>query len=351
MKKTMTSSYPSEDVTLLLKDITGLVEPQSTQERENQIQRGRHYCEMLPLEYQPTEAYLQAYDQALLHFSKATADAVGRLAHKLKRSSPLVLVSLARAGIPAGILLKRYFNTFFGENVPHYAISIIRGRGIDTVAMDYLLSKHPPESLVFVDGWVGKGAIYRQLQEAVAPYTGVSGELAVLADPANLTTLYGTQEDLLIPSACLNATVSGLLSRSFLRDDIIQEGDFHGAMFYEEWAEQDLSNHFLQAVEQHFQANYPPQAPFLTGTGLEEVEQLAKEYQVADINLIKPSIGETTRVLLRRVPWKILVKDTAQNHPSLAHILQLAQERGVPVETRPLDHYLACGIIATMGDV
>ena len=38
----MRSSYRDEDVTLLLKDITGLVKPQPTEERERLIQSGKH---------------------------------------------------------------------------------------------------------------------------------------------------------------------------------------------------------------------------------------------------------------------------------------------------------------------
>ena len=45
----MRSSYSEDDVILLLKDITGMVEPQGTEERERQIQSGRHYSEMLPI--------------------------------------------------------------------------------------------------------------------------------------------------------------------------------------------------------------------------------------------------------------------------------------------------------------
>ncbi len=41
----MRTSYTEDDVILLLKDITGLVEPQPTEERERLIQAGRHYCE------------------------------------------------------------------------------------------------------------------------------------------------------------------------------------------------------------------------------------------------------------------------------------------------------------------
>ena len=53
------TSYSADDVTLLLKDVTGLVQPQPTEERERLIQSGRHYCEMLPIEYVPTRKYMQ----------------------------------------------------------------------------------------------------------------------------------------------------------------------------------------------------------------------------------------------------------------------------------------------------
>ena len=53
----MRSSYSKDDVTILLKDITGMVKPQPTQEREKLIQSGRHYSEMLPIEYVPCLLY------------------------------------------------------------------------------------------------------------------------------------------------------------------------------------------------------------------------------------------------------------------------------------------------------
>ena len=73
----MRTSYTEDDVILLLKDITGLVEPQPTEERERLIQAGRHYCEMLPVEYVPSEAYMEAYRDALKNYSVPTAAAVG----------------------------------------------------------------------------------------------------------------------------------------------------------------------------------------------------------------------------------------------------------------------------------
>ncbi len=349
----MNSSYRPEDVTLLLKDITGLVEPMSTKEREIQIQAGRSYCEMLPKEYVPSEKYLEAYEQALIHETDHTAAAVRACAERIyeEKGDKTVLVSLARAGVPIGILLKWYLRKQYGIDVPHYGISIIRGRGIDHNAMRYLLERHAAEHLQFVDGWIGKGAILTELRRELATYPGVRPELAVLSDPAGLTDLCGTHEDFLIPSSCLNCTVSGLVSRTFLRADIIGENDFHGAAYYGELAEEDRSYEFLDAVAARFE-----EAPTLsniqpTQSGFQETQKIAAHFDIDDINLVKPGIGEATRVLLRRLPWKMLVREDMQNDPALTHLYQLAQEKGVPVEPYPLQDYKACGIIRQLRDV
>lgn len=385
MEERMRSSYRTEDVCLLLKDITGMVKPQLAVERERLIQSGVHYCEMLPVEYVPSQAYMEAYDSAVRQFARPTALAVERLANRVMRQKgrETVLVSLARAGIPVGILLKHNIRQRYGVNLPHYAISIIRGRGIDRNAMKYLLENYAPEQLLFVDGWIGKGAIWRELKKEIAQFPGVSPEIAVLADPAYVTELCGTHEDILIPSACLNCTVSGLISRTFLRGDIIGEGDFHGAVYYGELAGQDLSYAFLQAIEREFRqketrqqrklvekqaeegrreksAENPgdpegylaghPEDGFLRGSGWKEAEKIALEFGISNLNLVKPGIGETTRVLLRRVPWKVLVDAHSKKDPALEHILRLAEEKGVPVEYYPMKCYKACGLIKKMAD-
>lgn len=229
----MKSSYSADDVEILLKDITGLVTPQPAQVRERHIQSGGHYCELLPLEYKPSEKYMAAYENALRHYAGATARAVGVLAEKIyrKKGKDLTVVSLARAGIPLGILIRRYLKRRYGADVKHYAISIIRGKGIDRNAADYILARRRPESVQFVDGWIGKGAILAQLREALEEYPELDSDLGVISDPAGMTDLCGTREDILIPSACLNATVTGLISRTFLRPDIIGPRDFHGAAY------------------------------------------------------------------------------------------------------------------------
>ena len=348
----MRSSYGEEDVVLLLKDITGQVQPQPTEERERLIQAGRHYCEMLPIEYVPTQKYMEVYQEALEQFSETTAFAVGRLADKImeQRGEDVVLVSLARAGIPIGILVKRYMKLKYQLDVPHYAISIIRGRGIDHNAMQFLLKRYAPEQLLFVDGWIGKGAILNELKKAVAAYKGVSADIAVIADPANVTQLCGTHEDILIPSSCLNSTVSGLISRTFLRSDIIGEQDFHGAVYYGELKDSDLSYEFIHAIEKHFQPEVPAEEKHLEGLGMDEVRAIAGELGIEDINLVKPGIGETTRVLLRRVPWKVFINEKCKEDTSLRHIMRLAQEKGVPIEYYPLHHYKCCGIIKKLAD-
>src|SRR2546421_691162 len=80
---------------------------------------------------------------------------------------------------------------------PHYAVSIVRGGGIDEVALDHVLSRHRARDVRFVDGWTGKGAIARELSAAVSSYRAghpdaadLDDELAVLADPGSCTTLY-----------------------------------------------------------------------------------------------------------------------------------------------------------------
>ena len=79
----MFSTYKKDDVTILLKDITGKIDPLPTAEREKLIQSGRHYSEMLPLEYEPSEKYLKAYFDALSRYAEITAHAAVSLAEKI----------------------------------------------------------------------------------------------------------------------------------------------------------------------------------------------------------------------------------------------------------------------------
>lgn len=348
----MRSTYSKEDVTILLKDISGMVEPIGTKEREALIQSGIHYCEMLPLEYKPSEKYIEIYNKSLSVFAQATADAVARVAEEIyrKKGNRAVIISLARAGISVGVLIKRYLQNKYNIEIAHYSISIIRDKGIDKNAMNYILQRHAGMDLQFVDGWVGKGAIFHELVNALKDYQNVDTSLAVLADPARITELCGTHDDILIPSSCLNSTISGLISRTFLKKDIIGEKDFHGAAFYPELMAEDRTYEFIHSIEKCFKYDLDRVKGIVDKSGIVEVERLQEIYKINNMNLIKPGIGETTRVLLRRVPWKVLIAEEHRNSVELEHIIQLAKEKEVDIEYCDLNNYKCCGIIRNFTD-
>lgn len=193
------TSYDKSEVTVLLKDITGLMKPLPTAEREKLIQSGTHYSEMLPLEYKPTEQYMEIYERELKNNAYKTAQAVVDLGDKLYqlKGKDIVLISLARAGTPIGILLKRYFKMAYEIDVPHYSISIIRDRGIDINALRFIIAaegiKKGQKRFQFVDGWIGKGAIQKELDSSVDEFYYNMGvmldkNLAVLSDPRECRT-------------------------------------------------------------------------------------------------------------------------------------------------------------------
>ncbi len=357
------SSYPAGDVGWLLKDLSDVPLEAPVEEREEAVQNGgAHYAESLPVEYRPSEEYLELYRAAL----DASADRVARAAGAVtelvladRAGRPPVLVSLARAGTPVGILMRRWAARAHGLDLPHYAVSIVRGRGIDTNALRWLAGRHDPRDVVFVDGWTGKGAIARELAAAVREFTrsggpaGFTGRLAVLADPGRCVADHGTRDDFLVPSACLNSTVSGLVSRTVLRADLTGPHDYHGAKFYRELAGADVSRRFTDTVAARFPAVAAAAATDAAAlaaadrtpdwAGWAAVDRISEEYGIHDVNLVKPGVGETTRVLLRRVPWRVLARRGAGT--DLDHIRLLAAQRGVPVEDVDELPYSCVGLI------
>lgn len=351
-------SYAPDEVGWLITDLSELALEAPTAEREAAVQSGRaHYAESLPVEYEPGPEYLALFADSLARNAPRVAHAVGTVAESIRehRGRNVVLVSLARAGTPVGILLRRWLARH-GPAPAHYAVSIVRGRGIDPVALRWLAVHHDPAEIVFVDGWTGKGAIASELTTALAAHATAGGprfdpRLAVLADPGGAAPLVGTRADLLVPSACLNSTVSGLVSRTVLRADLIGPDDFHGAKFHSNLAEHDHSARFLDAITAHFDAVAPGVAPLplqpVTWAGRTVVEAICRDERVADANFVKPGVGETTRVLLRRVPDKVLFAPDA-NPDDVAHVRVLAAERGVPTAVRPGLPYQCVGLIRSI---
>ena len=359
------STYKKDDVIFLLKDISDMIVEEDNMTREKKIQSGTHYSEMIPIEYQVSDEYLNLYRTKLKENKEKLAFAIGVMSEKIlkRHDENVVLVSLARAGTPIGILAKRYIKQRYNLDLPHYTISIIRDRGIDINAIKYIINKHKDSSKIqFIDGWTGKGTIANELKKACDELEGIfnmkfDSSLAVLADPCGYSNVYGIREDFLIPSACLNSTVSGLVSRTVLRDDLIGKDDFHGAKFYKELKYVDESNNYLDTISACFKNEYQNidesmkdwTEDIITKVGNCDVKNIKQKYDIEDVNFIKPGVGETTRVLLRRIPYKILVDDL--NNKKLKHILILAKEKNVEVEEFDFKAYSCCGIIKNMKDV
>lgn len=344
-------SYDPDDVHFLMKPVA--LAPTDVAAKERLIQSGaRHYSEMVPRESVPGEAYLALYCDALARngarLARDVTDLAGALAERRKR---VVIASLARAGTPIGVLLRRALGRL-GVKADHYSLSIIRDRGIDREALRRIAALHDPRDVVFVDGWTGKGAIAGELRASLAGGgTGFAPFLAVVADPAGQADLAATGEDYLIPSGILNAIVSGLVSRSILNESLVGPGDLHACVHHRHLAPHDLSRAFVDAVDALARAERPrPLAR--TGAGRGEaasacedlMARLMREHEVADRNRIKPGIAEATRAVLRRLPDRLLVRDPED--PDVRHLLLLARERGLALGPLPADsRYRAVTII------
>ena len=254
IKTIFTGSYREEDVEFLLKPIHVPDTPIEEKERRIQLEN-RHYSEMLSHESLPSEQYLSLFHQALQQNKQQMAEDCLRLATMIveQRSDDIVLVSLARAGTPIGVILKHTLSERYNGNVYHYSVSIIRNRGIDENALNYILARHADTSLVFIDGWTGKGVIARELKTTINDFnqqhqTKIDAGLYVLADLAGVASVAASGEDYLIPSSILNATISGLISRSVLNSDYTTKNEFHGCVYYQQFEKADISQWFVQEI-------------------------------------------------------------------------------------------------------
>ncbi len=352
-------SYLASDVTVLL-DIVNkdAVADVPVRQKEALIQSGqRHYSDMLTLEDAPTAMHEQLYQQALEQGTTRTATDIANLAYTLHHTfqqnvspeRPLVLVSLVRAGLPVGVLLQRALtdiDSSYALPSVHYGISIIRDRGLDSVALQMILDAHPNSAIVFVDGWTGKGAIYQELSRSLDLFSNPNHPnfanifhqgadvipLLTLADPAGVAWLAASEEDWLIPSGLLNSTVSGLISRSLYTEP---QSGLHRSVFYDNLVQVDHSLAFIDHIDTARRALSTPlqylqtfkQPRYQTAT---LIDTLAAEYDISNRNRIKPTIAEATRAILRRDPERILL--ATANHPDTVLLRHLCSERDIKIE-------------------
>lgn len=347
-------SYLPAEVTLLLDIVSAdSVNDISPTQKEALIQSGqRHYSDMLTLEKPPSATHEALYNQALMAGKQRMANDVTSLAFSLHQlfhacvsdSQPLILVSLVRAGLPLGVLLQKALSdasASYALASQHYGVSIIRDRGLDPVALQYILQQHPRSPIVFVDGWTGKGAIYGELQRSLAKITDKRQQaqlfhqgdgvipLVTLADPAGVAWLSASNDDWLMPASLLNSTVSGLISRTLYREP---SDGLHQAVYYDKLQPWDRSGEFIQTIDALRQQT--PLSTPLTGKLLpifatqSVIDDLAARFAISNRNRIKPTIAEATRAILRRDPECVLVNEMADGQDT-ALLRHLCEEKNI----------------------
>lgn len=364
-------SYLPAEVTLLLDIVSAdSVNDISPTQKEALIQSGqRHYSDMLTLEKPPSATHEALYNQALAAGKQRMANDVTSLAFSLHQlfhacvsaSQPLILVSLVRAGLPIGVLLQKALSdasASYALASQHYGVSIIRDRGLDPVALQYILQQHPHSPIVFVDGWTGKGAIYGELQRSLAQITDKRQQaqlfhqgdgvipLVTLADPAGVAWLSASDDDWLMPASLLNSTVSGLISRTLYREP---SDGLHQAVYYDKLQPWDRSGEFIQTIDALRQQT--PSPMLLTGKLLPTfatqsvIDDLAARFAISNRNRIKPTIAEATRAILRRDPECVLVNEMADGQDT-ALLRHLCKEKNIQlIEDASIAPYQAVTII------
>lgn len=312
-------SYNDNDILFLLKEVN--LKTTSIKEKERLIQSGiKHYSEMISNEDKPSIEHEQLFQKVLEENAIRMASDIIALANGIKtqmRSNDIILISLVRAGVPIGVLLKHELESL-GITCHHYGISIIRDRGIDLVALRDIVLKHGKENIIFVDGWTGKGAISDQLRISLSQIDGFESEpnLLVLTDPCGKAWMAASSEDWIIPSGILGATVSGLISRSIWNNT----GGLHGCMIYKHLQDADRSIDFINQIKKSgaslISSNIQPSKPWTTEqrdvlqlNAKNIMNDISSSFKIKDINRIKPGIAEATRAVMRRVPEHVLVRD------------------------------------------
>lgn len=344
-----TGSYRPEQTVFLLEPMAMPNTP--VEEKERLIQTGRrHYSEMITRELAPAAKYAALFRELTARHKRRLAGEINTLADLLAADSfeELTLVSLARAGTPIGALLQRALE-LRGRPARHYSVSIILGRGIDQAALRHLLGPEgrAPGSLRFIDGWTAKGSIGAELRTALAAWNSepaarrwgeIPSRLHVVMDLGGTADVSATLDDYAIPCGILNATVSGLVSRTVLPLGH-DPASFHGCVYYGELAADDLTQWFYDEIAAELPSAPPAPAPTPTDTARRRAETRAfldkvqRSWAVDNPNRIKPGVAEATRAVLRRNPERVFLRDPDQL--DVAHLTLLAEERGLPVEVDP----------------
>ena len=358
MKHPLIGSYLEKDCLFLLKKLKPVF--YSIENKEQLIQSGQlHYSQIVSQECRPTVEYEKLFHTLTAKYKHKLAQEILHLSNLISNNieQDICIVSLVRAGTPIGVLVNKGINQYSPYKSIHYSISIVRDKGIDVNALDYLIFdlNIAAESIVFIDGWTAKGIITKELKQAIDEYNisrnvKITNKLYVVSDIGGTADYSVTYDDYAIPSALMNSTVSGLISRSVINDQV-GDNDFHGCISYEHLAKYDYSNWFIDEISDCFKEIY--YKPALVQNDEQRriryrltqgyITKLMNDFNVCDINRVKPGIAEATRVMLRRVPDILLVND--KENPNIAHLIRIANEKDIVVTVLPEMPFGACALI------
>ncbi|MBQ9407550.1 MAG: hypothetical protein IJU37_12540 [Desulfovibrio sp.] len=332
-------SYSPQDIVFLLQPADIPLTCLETKERL--LQSGqKHYSDMLSEERPPSEEHMRIYHSAMqrgaARLALETLALASAIARRHQTTATITLASIARAGCPLGVLLKRALRSMGYADVRHFGISVIRDRGVDKAAMTEIGKMAPGQNLYFVDGWTGKGAIAQELRRSLcaAPCT-----LVVLSDLCGQADVAASQEDWLIPFGILGAAISGLISRTVWSDQ-----GLHRCRLWKELQPWDISQKFADEVSALWTPAMLSKARQLPCESSAEskiaarrrtealVGRIMRDYGISSRNRIKPGIAEATRALLRRVPEVVFVRNL--DDPDLELLLHLAAKNSVQVRSQ-----------------
>ena len=98
--------------------------------------------------------------------------------------------------------------------------------------------------------------------------------------------------------------------------------------------------HFIQELTE-LQLSLEPQAFIRRGP-----RRWMEDFQIADVNHIKPGVAEATRVMLRRVPAYLILQSLEDQ--DVQHLKWLAKEKSVPIIIETLMPFKAVAFIKVL---
>jgi len=329
----------NKDHVKLLIEISEDIQEFDIREREKIIQSGiENYTTLLAKEDIPSKEILDLYYNALERNADYIKGGLNKLADIIlenqKDNKEIILTSLLRAAIPIGSVLFLILKEKTIKPVHHYSISILKDVGIDQIALQEILENHSSEDIVIFDPWTGKGSISGQVKQHIESFNlkyneNINHDLYVLNDISNSAKYSVTSRDFLHPSAILNCTISGLISRSIVPESSDKKHRVKSYLNHEVFKSLDKSQEYVLTIFNKDGLSFKDDNIKNNEFNFKEYFLKLSEKEDVPFNNIKPGICEVTRTLLRRVPRKIILKgDSADTE----HIILMANKRNIQVE-------------------